>query len=73
MNVHAKLALRRAIDNVDMAASLCEEAATSISADSLYGSAYAEVLRAKGELAALAQLVDLEEQVAGKPQLRVVR
>lgn len=62
MSPVARNTLRSAIRRVELAAAQLEEAADS-GFVALVGEAYASVLLAKGELAAAAQLLDLEEEL----------
>ncbi len=71
MNPHARSAFRRAIYALEMAKCLHEEHAAGGHTE-LIGAAYAEILRANGELAAALQMLDLAELVTkGRAECRV--
>ena len=78
MNASAKAVLDSAARRMEYASGLLEEAADTGMAR-LIGLAYAEVLLCRGELAAIKQLVDLEELLGAAdterpaPMLSLVR
>ncbi len=74
MNPHAKSVFASAARRMDLAKCLLEEVATG-GPTGLLGDAYAEVLRACGELQAAVQILELEKIVADaeRPVLRLVK
>jgi len=61
MNVAAKAVLDSALRRMEYASGLLEESAVALGMTRLVGLAYAEVLLCRGELAAIKQLLEIEE------------
>jgi hypothetical protein len=63
MNLHAKMGFASAVRRLELATCLLEDAANGGHA-SMIGDAYAQVLHARGDLAAAIQIMQLEEDIA---------